>query len=113
MHDACLLGCDNETWGEMRSREAGEPRAHLAPQSPARSSPPFLGPRFRSEAVAAVLRFAGFRAWNLRCPCAMISHAPEEAGLWEVADEKRRARWDTVGPEGGMAHGIQRGKELK
>lgn len=30
--------------------------------------PPFLGPRFRSEAAAAVLLFPGFCAWNLGCP---------------------------------------------
>lgn len=35
--------------------------------------PPFLGPRFRSEAAAAVLLFPGFCAWNLGCPCAVIT----------------------------------------
>lgn len=83
----------------------------LTPESPARFSPPFLGPRFRAEAAAAAaLLFAGFRAWNLRCPCAIIRHASEEG---EVADGRRRARWDTVGLKGAMTHGIQRGKELK
>lgn len=65
LHDACLLGCDDATWGETRSREAGEHRAHLTPESPARFSPPFLGPRFRAEAAAAAaaaLLFAGFCA---------------------------------------------------
>ena len=107
LHDACLLGCDNATWGETRCREAGEYRAHLTPESPARFSPPFLGPRFRAEAAAAALLFAGFCAWNLRCPCAMIRNASEEG---EVAVGRRRARWDTVGLKGAMTHGIQRGK---
>lgn len=79
LHDARLLGSDNTTWGKMRSREAWKPRVHLAPKSPGRSLPPFLGPRFFSEAAAAVLLFAGLCAWNLRCPCAMIRHATEEA----------------------------------
>lgn len=49
-------------------------------QRPERFLPPFLGARFRSEA-AAVLLFTGFRAWNLRCPCAMIDYTQEGAEL--------------------------------
>lgn len=48
--------------------------------------PPFLGPRFRAEAAAAALLFAGFCAWNLRCPCVF----PREA--------QAVFRWLTTGP---------------
>ena len=40
----------------------------------------------------------------------MIRHATEEG---EGAEGGRGARWDTAGLKGAMAHGIQRGKELK
>lgn len=100
LHDACLLGGDDTTWEETHSCEAGEPGSPSPPIALNSSSPPFLGPRFRSEAAAAALLFPGFRAWNLRCPCAMMRHAPEKAGLGENTAGRRRARWDTVGPAG-------------
>lgn len=66
--------------GKTRDMRPGSPGPTSLPAPRPRFSPPFLGPRIRSEAAAAVLLFAGFCAWNLRCPCAMIGHAPEEAG---------------------------------
>lgn len=80
LHDARLLGSDDSTYGATPACEPGPPApssAALSPPPP-RSSPPFLGPRLRSAAAAALL--LGFCAWNLRCPCAMAHHKPEEAG---------------------------------